>query len=82
MRYHAFVPVYLFTYHAYRSWMPDHKRGFTKEGGGYQAPNAALANAYHNAAASPPFEFDPATQRFLIEVVLILYSRNSGDLIQ
>ncbi|MDQ3439443.1 MAG: hypothetical protein M3478_03740 [Planctomycetota bacterium] len=62
------MPVYLFTYDAYRSWMPNHRRGFTLEGEGYQAPNSALANAYSDVAAYPPFEFDHDTQRFLIEV--------------
>ncbi|MGH7214809.1 MAG: hypothetical protein ACREIT_08595 [Tepidisphaeraceae bacterium] len=63
------MPVYFFTYHAYRSWMPDHKRGFVQKGKRYQPPNPSLANAYNNAASFPPFEFDHHIQRFIIEVV-------------
>lgn len=63
----ARVPVYLFTYHAYRSWMPDHPRGFAKEGEGYQQPNPELARAYEDAAKFPAVEFDAPTERFLIE---------------
>ena len=62
------MSVYLFTYHTYRSWMPDHKRGFTKEDEGYQLPNPELADAYRAASTFPPFELDAETERFLIEV--------------
>ena len=62
------VPVYFFTYHAYRSWMPDHKRGFVKEGEGYLPPNPKLAKAYRDVAKFPPVEFDHDTEKLLIEV--------------
>ena len=44
------MPVYLFTYHAYQSWMPDRARGFVQKGRGIQPPNEALAAAYRQAA--------------------------------
>src|SRR4051794_35604479 len=31
---HQQMPCYLFTYHAYGSWMPDHKRGYVHRGQG------------------------------------------------
>jgi hypothetical protein len=37
--YNMDMPVYLFTYHAYRSWMPDRPEGFVQEGRGIEAPN-------------------------------------------
>jgi hypothetical protein len=61
------MPVYLFTYHTYCSWMPDHERGFTQEDKGYQPPNDKLADAYRDAAEFPPFELDASAERFLIE---------------
>ena len=64
------MPVYLFTYHAYRSWRPDDRRGFVQRDKGLQPPNPELAGAYDCAAKDAPFEFDADTQRFLIEVVL------------
>jgi hypothetical protein len=60
------MPVYLFTYHAYRSWMPDRERGFVQKGRGVQPANEALANAYRDAAAHAAFEFDGETQCRLI----------------
>jgi hypothetical protein len=60
------VPVYLFTYHAYRSWMPDRERGFVQKGRGVQPANEALASSYRDAAAHDAFEFDGETQCPLI----------------
>lgn len=60
------MPVYLFTYHAYLSWMPDRSRGFVQKGRGIQSPNEALAGAYRRAAKHEPFEFDAMTQYCLI----------------
>jgi REP element-mobilizing transposase RayT len=60
------MPVYHFTLHAYRSWRPDHPRGYTKRGKGYQAPSAEEAEKHDERAAQPPAEFDLETQRLLI----------------
>jgi hypothetical protein len=60
------MPVYLFTYHAYCSWMPDQRRGFVQKGQGIQPRNERLASAYRKAAKAEPFEFDPPTQYRLI----------------
>ena len=62
------MPVYLFTFHAYGSWMPDHKDGFTQQDKGYQPTNPAIAYAYREAMEFPPFEFDHSTQRFMLEI--------------
>lgn len=63
------MPVYLFTYHAYRSWMPDHPRGFVLEGRGIQKPNRALAHAYAKAASQPPILFRKPQQEVLLWIV-------------
>jgi hypothetical protein len=60
------MPVYLFTYHSYRSWMPDRERGFVQKGRGVQSANEGLASAYRDAAAHEAFEFDAETQYRLI----------------
>jgi hypothetical protein len=60
------MPVYLFTYHAYRSWMPDRPRGFVQKGRGIQPKNDASAEEYREAAKDEPFEFDVTTQVQLI----------------
>jgi hypothetical protein len=38
------MPVYHETLHAYRSLRADHRRGYTRRGKGYQAPNALNKN--------------------------------------
>jgi hypothetical protein len=60
------MPVYLFTYHAYRSWMPDRARGFVQKGRGIQPTNDALADAYRRAAHDEAYEFDAPAQILLI----------------
>jgi REP element-mobilizing transposase RayT len=60
------MPVYLITLHAYRSWRPDHPRGFVQRGKGIQPPNPELARAYDENAKHPPVVFDAAIQRLLI----------------
>ena len=60
------MPVYLFTFHAYRSWKADDPRGFVQTGRGLQKPNAKLAQYYEENAAHPPVSFDMDDQRVLI----------------
>ena len=61
------MPVYVFTFHAYRSWNADHPRGFVQKPARLQAPNPSLARAYDRAAAAPPAGFDAGTQRLLLQ---------------
>ena len=44
------MPVYLFTFHTYRSWMPDHRRGYVKRDRGILPPDPAMASAYARRA--------------------------------
>jgi len=63
------MPVYLFTFHAYRSWNADHPRGFVQDQDrGYQPPNRALAKAYDRTATAPAAAFDPTAQDLLIRM--------------
>ena len=61
------MPVYLFTFHAYQSWMPDHRRGYTRRGKGYFPSDPEMARRYREKAKSDPVEFDRETQRALVE---------------
>ena len=54
------MPVYLFTFHAYRSWMPDRKRGFVRRHEGLLPPDPKLAAKYRERAAHDEVEFDDA----------------------
>ncbi len=62
------MPVYHFTIHAYRSWRPDHPRGYTEYGEGYQPPNEHVAEIYDDNATQEPVEFDDAIQRDLLRL--------------
>jgi hypothetical protein len=60
------MPVYLFTFHSYRSWNPDHPRGFVQRGKGILPPDADLAKEYEKRAKGPTTLFDRSCQRILI----------------
>jgi hypothetical protein len=60
------MPVYHFTIHAYRSWRPDHKRGYTKQGRGYLPPDPEEAAAYDRRAKDDQVIFTERIQRVLI----------------
>jgi len=54
------MAVYLITLHAYRSWMPDHRRGFVVRGKGIQPPDVQRARWYHRLARHERMTFDDA----------------------
>lgn len=65
------MPVYLFSYHGYRTWMPDHKRGYTKRGEGYQPTDPEMARKYEDRAKHDETIFNHEIQRALIEEAMI-----------
>ncbi len=60
------MPVYHFTLHAYRNWRPDHPRGYTKRGKGYQPPDPEEAKKYDERAQQEPAEFSRVVQALII----------------
>jgi len=60
------MPVYHFTLHAYRSWRPDHPRGYTVKGEGYQPSDSGAAYEYDHYARQDPVVFDETIQRELL----------------
>src|SRR6186997_2427027 len=64
------MAVYHFTYHAYRSWRPDHPRGYTKKGEGYQPPDPDVAEDYDARAKQEPVQFTDEIQR---EILVLAY---------
>ncbi|MHC4401879.1 MAG: hypothetical protein ACYTG0_19580 [Planctomycetota bacterium] len=60
------MPVYLFTFHAYRSWKADNPRGYVQEGQGIQPPSASLAQYRDECAAQPEVRFEKTHQEVLI----------------
>ena len=58
---------YLFTYHAYGTWLPDKPDGYVRRKNGVKPANADKADTYRGQMKYPTVEFDEATQRLLIE---------------
>lgn len=62
------MPVYHFTFHAYRSWRPDHPRGYTKKGVGYLPPDKQAAERYDQNAKQDAVLFDKKTQMQILSL--------------
>jgi hypothetical protein len=62
------MPVYHFTLHAYRSWRPDHSRGYTLKGRGYQSADKEQADFYDKNAKQDAVRFDEKTQREILKI--------------
>ena len=59
------MAVHHFTYHAYRSWRPDHPRGYTK-GEQILPSDRERAASYDRKAYQPPVRFDRFIQSVLV----------------
>ncbi len=69
------MPRYLFTYHAYRSWMPDRPRGFVRRGEGVLPPSGPLAIRYAERATAEPARFSSRIQKLLLDECRIACQR-------
>ncbi len=61
------MPVYLFTFHAYGSWMPDHPRGYIERHKGVKAPDAEQARRYRDRGIDSVVCFTEEQQRLAID---------------
>src|SRR5438045_2941257 len=61
------MPVYLFTYHTYRSWMPDHPRGYTKRNVGYLPSDPVDAARYERRASDAPTVLTVELQQHIVD---------------
>ena len=66
------MPCYLFTFHAYRSWMPNHRRGYTRRGVGYVAFDPVMNARYVARAGAEPTVFDARLQATVVTHLLDL----------
>ncbi|MCH8344794.1 MAG: hypothetical protein IH983_12515 [Planctomycetes bacterium] len=64
------MPVYLFTFHAYGSWLPDRSQGYVKRGHGILAPNKTEARRYQQRMKHPVVGFARKHQQLMIETTL------------
>jgi len=61
------MPVYLFTFHSYCSWMPDRRQGFVRRGRGILPANDYLAEQYRERAQGSEITFDATLGWALID---------------
>jgi len=71
------MAVYLFTYHAYRSWMPDRPQGYVAKNRGILPQDPGLAKLYHKRATNTPVVFSEAHGWIMIRAVERIVSENS-----
>lgn len=61
------MPVYLFTYHAYGTWLPDKPKGYVRRKEGVLPANSEKSNTYRGQMKYPIVTFDESMQKLLIE---------------
>jgi len=61
------MPVYLFTYHAYGSWLPDKPDGYVKRNQGIHTQNHDRASRYREHMKHPPMRFNQRMQRVMVD---------------
>ena len=60
------MPCYLFTFHAFGTWMPDREEGFVRRERGILPPDEELARQYRDRAKENEVIFDSRLQALLI----------------
>ena len=63
------MAVYLFTYHAYGSWLPDRPRGYVRHGRGVQHADREAALGYRSRMSHPPVRLTSALQQTVVAAV-------------
>jgi hypothetical protein len=61
------MPCYLFTFHAYQSWMPDRPKGYVQRKKGVLPPDEKMANLYKKQAKQSKVIFSEAIQKLLLD---------------
>ena len=76
------MAVYLFTFHAYRSWNADNPRGYVRKGQGILTPDAAQARKYDRLAKEPPVLFTVDNQLVMLWILSDACRRRNWRLYQ
>lgn len=64
------MPCYLFSYHAFGTWLPDRKQGYVKRKRGILPTNVAEAKRYRAAMKEAIVEFDSQVQETVIDSII------------
>ncbi len=65
------MPCYLFTYHSYRSWMPNHPEGYVSRGEGVLPPDLKRSRQYSYVASEDKSIFQNEHQQNIIRCIRI-----------
>ena len=60
------MPVYLISFHAYGTWMPDRQQGYVKRGRGILPSDEEMGEHYRDAAKHEAVTFDAPVQAALV----------------
>lgn len=71
------MPCYLFTYHAYGSWMPDRKTGYVRRNEGVLVADRQMATCYRKNLKGGVVKFNVSIQRKLIDAAMEAFSYQS-----
>lgn len=63
------MPCYLFTYHAYGSWMPDRTAGYVRRKAGVLVADRQMAACYRKNLKGGVVEFSEEVQQLLISAI-------------
>ena len=63
------MPCYLFTYHGYKTWLPDREEGFVEHHRQHNEPDLPLAIAYEMRSNEEVVLFDGRVQKSIIDAV-------------
>ncbi len=63
------MPCYLFTLHAYGSWLPDRPQGYVHHDTGFQPANPAIAAAYRRRMRENTTRLESKHQQQILEVL-------------
>ena len=78
----AIMAVYVLTFHAYRSWLPDRPQGYVRRGKGIQAPDKKMAELYKRDAKHPAMRFDAQMQEILVTTTRSICAKRAWRLHQ
>ncbi|MFQ5732613.1 MAG: hypothetical protein ACE5KM_11760 [Planctomycetaceae bacterium] len=70
------MAVYLFTYHAYRSWMPDRRQGYVERGKGILPQDHDKATLYNARAVNNAVAFEEEVRWAAIDAVDEIAQKN------
>ncbi|QQE13612.1 hypothetical protein JD969_09175 [Planctomycetota bacterium] len=73
------MAVYLFTFHAYGSWMPDREAGYVRRGKGVLSKDEWMGESYRSQARMEVVRFDGDKQWLLLDICAVACERLEAE---